>query len=133
MNMQRDFGPLLRTIRQSIGLSLFQLENKSNGKWKAVVVGSYERGDRDPTIYRSADLLEFYRHRLEILAPGDMVVRGGLSTEGGTVRYSVLSPAGDEIQCQDHAEALRMLKLVAGSRLAQRITGPLTIVEAPHD
>jgi transcriptional regulator with XRE-family HTH domain len=132
VNIQHDFGPLLRRIRQAAGLSLYQLETKSDGKWKAVVVGSYERGDRDPTIYRSAALLEYYRHRLEILAPGDIVVRGGLTTDGGVVRYSVISPAGDEIQCTDYAEAIRMLGFVAGSRLAKRITGPLLIVEGPH-
>ena|SRR5688572_17396046 len=133
MNIQHDFGPLLRSIRQTLGLSLLQLENKSEGRWKAVVVGSYERRDRDPTIYRSAALLEYYRHRLEILAPGDIVVRGGLTTDGGVVRYSVISPAGDEIQCDDYAEAVRMLAFVAGSKLAKRITGPLLVVEGPHE
>jgi hypothetical protein len=129
LNIQRDFAPLLRSIRQACGLSLYQLQQKSNGRWKDVVVGSYERGDRDPTIYRSAALLEFYHRRLEILDPGDLVVRGGLNTDGGTVRYSVVSPAGDEIQCGDYAEALRMLGLVAGSKLGKRITGPLILLE----
>ncbi len=129
MNIQRDFGPLLRQIRQAAGLSLYRLEEKSDGRWKAVVVGSYERGDRDPTIYRSAALLEYYRHRLEILAPGDVVVRGGLNPDGGVVRYSIVTPIGDEIQCGDYAEALRMLSCIGGAKLWKRITGPLTTVE----
>ena len=36
----------LRSIRQQQGLSLHGVEEKSQGRWKAVVVGSYERGDR---------------------------------------------------------------------------------------
>lgn len=128
--MQRDFGPLLRQIRQACGLSLMNVEEKSGERWRAVVVGSYERRDRDPTIYRSSDLLEFYHHRLEVLAPGDLVVRAGrASADAGSVAYSVVSPAGDEIHCGSYGEAQRMLKIVAGSRLGQRITGPLTMVD----
>jgi hypothetical protein len=36
----------LRHIRVQQGLSLQGVEAKSGGRWKAVVVGSYERGDR---------------------------------------------------------------------------------------
>ena len=131
--MQRDFGPRLREIRQAAGLSLDQLERKSDGRWKAVVVGSYERRDRDPSIYRGADLLDYYRHRLEILAPGEVVVRGGVAPDGGgIVRYSIITLAGDEIQCDDYAEALRMLAYISGATLWKRITGPLTAVEVDH-
>ena len=31
-----------------------------HGRWKAVVVGSYERGDRAVTVQRLAELAEFY-------------------------------------------------------------------------
>ncbi|NBO16830.1 MAG: DNA-binding protein, partial [Actinobacteria bacterium] len=34
----------LRDIRKSKGWSLQDVEHHSNGKWKAVVIGSYERG-----------------------------------------------------------------------------------------
>ncbi len=36
----------LRIIRKSKGWSLQDVELHSNGKWKAVVIGSYERADR---------------------------------------------------------------------------------------
>lgn len=39
-------GARLRHIRVQQGLSLQGVEAKSGGRWKAVVVGSYERGDR---------------------------------------------------------------------------------------
>ncbi|MGH3984391.1 MAG: transcriptional regulator, partial [Pseudonocardiaceae bacterium] len=42
----KALGSKLRGIRQQQGLSLHGVEQKSAGRWKAVVVGSYERGDR---------------------------------------------------------------------------------------
>ena len=47
-------------MRNQQGLSLQGVEAKSAGRWKAVVVGSYERGDRAVTVQRLAELAEFY-------------------------------------------------------------------------
>lgn len=55
-----SLGARLRTIRQQQGLSLQAVEQRSNGKWKAVVVGSYERGDRAITVAKLAELAGFY-------------------------------------------------------------------------
>ena len=41
----RALGARLRAIRTQQGLSLHGVEEKSEGRWKAVVVGSYERGE----------------------------------------------------------------------------------------
>ena len=56
----KALGARLRTIRQQQGLSLHGVELKSQGRWKAVVVGSYERGDRAVTVQRMAELAAFY-------------------------------------------------------------------------
>ena len=56
----RALGAKLRSIRQQQGLSLHGVEEKSKGKWKAVVVGSYERGDRAVTVQKLAELADFY-------------------------------------------------------------------------
>lgn len=56
----RALGLKLRSIRQQQGLSLHGVEDKSHGKWKAVVVGSYERGDRAVTVQKLAELADFY-------------------------------------------------------------------------
>jgi transcriptional regulator with XRE-family HTH domain len=56
----RALGAKLRSVRNQQGLSLQGVEAKSNGAWKAVVVGSYERGDRAVTVQRLAELAEFY-------------------------------------------------------------------------
>src|SRR5689334_25062638 len=56
----RALGARLRAIRTQQGLSLHGVEEKSEGRWKAVVVGSYERGDRAVTVAKLAELSEFY-------------------------------------------------------------------------
>ena len=50
----------LRQIRQQQNLTLKQVEIRSRGKWKAVVVGSYERGSRSLSISRAQELCDFY-------------------------------------------------------------------------
>ncbi len=65
----RALGAKLRSIRQQQGLSLHGVEEKSQGKWKAVVVGSYERGDRAITVQKLAELAEFYGVPVSELLP----------------------------------------------------------------
>ena len=65
----RLLGARLRAIRQQQGLSLHGVEDKSQGRWKAVVIGSYERGDRAVTVQRLAELAEFYGVPVNELIP----------------------------------------------------------------
>jgi transcriptional regulator with XRE-family HTH domain len=70
MNRAEELGARLRRIRQQQDLSLADVEALSEGTWKAVVVGAYERGDRAITIARLAALAEFYGVPLANLMPG---------------------------------------------------------------
>ena len=65
----RALGARLRAIRQQQGLSLHGVEERSQGRWKAVVVGSYERGDRAVTVQRLAELADFYGVPVQALLP----------------------------------------------------------------
>ena len=65
----RALGARLRSIRNQQGLSLAQVEARSGGVWKAVVVGAYERGDRAVSLQRLADLASFYGVPLADLLP----------------------------------------------------------------
>jgi transcriptional regulator with XRE-family HTH domain len=56
----RAVGQRLRAVRVQQGLSLKGVEKKSNGRWKAVVVGSYERGDSAITVVNLDGLAGFY-------------------------------------------------------------------------
>jgi len=53
-------GARLRQVRRERGLSLMRIEQKTDGHFKAVVIGSYERADRAVTVSRLAELAEFY-------------------------------------------------------------------------
>ena len=55
-----EIGKSLRDIRRQQELTLKQVEIKSRGVWKAVVVGSYERGSRTLSIEKALRLCEFY-------------------------------------------------------------------------
>lgn len=66
---QRRLGSRLRAIRQQQRLTLQQVEELSDGKWKAVVVGSYERGDRAVSVAKLAELSEFYNVPVRELLP----------------------------------------------------------------
>jgi transcriptional regulator with XRE-family HTH domain len=53
---------LLRALRTAAGLSLHQIEAKHG--IKAVVIGSWERGDRQPTLRQVDEALGFYGYEL---------------------------------------------------------------------
>jgi transcriptional regulator with XRE-family HTH domain len=59
----------LRIIRKSKGWSLQDVERHSNGKWKAVVIGSYERSDRSISLRKAISLMEFYQVPITELFP----------------------------------------------------------------
>jgi transcriptional regulator with XRE-family HTH domain len=73
----RSLGSRLRAVRSQQRLSLHGVERKSEGKWKAVVVGSYERGDRAVSVARLAELAEFYGVPISELLPTDNGPAGG--------------------------------------------------------
>jgi transcriptional regulator with XRE-family HTH domain len=81
--MSQDYahalGTRLRAIRMQQGLSLHGVEEKSEGRWKAVVVGSYERGDRAVTVAKLADLADFYGVPVAELLPESRPSRRGVT------------------------------------------------------
>ena len=66
---QQRLGSRLRAIRRQQGLTLQEVEDHSDGTWKAVVVGSYERGDRAISVAKLARLASFYGVPLRDLLP----------------------------------------------------------------
>ena len=121
-------GEELRAIRHQHRLSLQGVEDKSRGAHKAVVVGSYERGARQPTVERVRELLAFYGgYRLLVLNPGDVVYNGAAGSDA-TVEY-VLEVAGLRINCADYDEATKLAARTAGSRIGHRLIGPVVFDE----
>ena len=54
-------GERLRAVRKAKKLSLSDVEEMSTGRFKAVVIGSYERGARAMTVERLVELSDFYQ------------------------------------------------------------------------
>ena len=88
---QEAVGKRLRALRAQRGWSLRDVEELSRGKWPAVVIGSYERGDRAINVQKLSELAGFYGvspssllpdgqpdHKVERLA--DALVTAGLGS-----------------------------------------------------
>jgi transcriptional regulator with XRE-family HTH domain len=84
---QQRLGARLRAIRRSQGLRLQDVETRSAGRFKAVVVGSYERGDRAVSAHRLAALAVFYEVPVSELLPDDHWPRS--NARGSGVRLAV--------------------------------------------
>ena len=73
---RQELGARLRRVRRARGLRLLDVEERSQGQLKAVVIGSYERGDRGMTAHRLATLAEFYGVPVAELLPPEPFAGG---------------------------------------------------------
>ena len=60
----------LRLVRKIKGWTLQEVEKKSNGKINAIALGSWERGDRKPTLERLLALCDGYSVPLSAIVSG---------------------------------------------------------------
>jgi len=65
MSFPRLLGEELRNVRVKKGLSLKKVEEHSQSRFKASILGSYERGQRSISVQRLAELANFYGVALE--------------------------------------------------------------------
>jgi transcriptional regulator with XRE-family HTH domain len=89
----KDVGARLRTIRLQQGMTLLEVESRSEGRWKAVVVGSYERGDRAISANKLMALAEFYAVPAAALMSDFGAMASIPSKSSGVVRTLVDLPA----------------------------------------
>jgi len=59
-SLLRILGERLRRARESRGWSLGDVESRSHGRFKAGIVGCYERGDRTVSVPRLVEIAELY-------------------------------------------------------------------------
>ncbi|MFO7776747.1 MAG: transcriptional regulator [Nitriliruptoraceae bacterium] len=78
----RQLGDRLRRVRQQQGLSLHEVEARSEGDLKASVVGAYERGERAVSITRLQRLAAFFRVPVSELLPAEDRTVAGSSDQG---------------------------------------------------
>jgi transcriptional regulator with XRE-family HTH domain len=94
----RDMHPvvaLLRELREAAGLSLHDVERMYGVK--ATVVGSYERGNRRPTVEAVQRLLDFYGHDL-VTVPRDRAADGRPTVRSATQITTVLRQIADQLE-----------------------------------
>lgn len=101
----KALGARLRAVRMQQHLSLHGVERKSGGKWKAVVVGSYERGDRAVSVQRLSELADFYGVSVSDLLPPDEGPPSG--TGGAPLTRIVLNLEKVAALTDPNAEILR--------------------------
>lgn len=63
----QDIALAIRAIRKQKGLTLRDVELQSQGVWKSVVIGSYERCDRTLSLKKAIALADFYQVPLDQL------------------------------------------------------------------
>lgn len=111
---QRRLGVRLRAVRRARELRLQDVEERSGGRFKAVVVGSYERGDRAVSAHKLAALAAFYDVPVGELLPDDGWSRLP-PIESGCLRLSLAAlqeRAGDP----GVASLLRLVQHIRGLR-----------------
>ena len=67
----KALGERLRSIRLQKNMSLQDVQQASGEKWKAAVVGAYERGDRNVTVSKLSELADFYGVPVSEIIPDD--------------------------------------------------------------
>ncbi len=96
---QQRLGSRLRSVRRAQGLRLQDVEERSEGRFKAVVVGSYERGDRAVSAHKLAALAAFYEVPVVELLPEEERPRSS-----GAVTFAIalgrLRDRGDDPELQ---------------------------------
>lgn len=97
----RSIAARLRTLRHEKGWSLADVERLSKGSMKAVVLGSYERGDRTISLNRAIELANIFSIPLiHLLAapekPAPTSDRGVLMIDLRRTRTLVENPAETE-------------------------------------
>lgn len=95
MTYAREVGERLRRVRVEQGLTLLDVERVSEGAWKAAVVGSYERGDRNISATRLLELAEFYGVSAAEVLPGDARPRAAEAGGGIVLDLERLRSLGD--------------------------------------
>ena len=89
-------GRRLRIVRLAAGLSLGDLKVKSGGRWKAVTVGSYERGDRHMTAENLAAYAKWLGVPVLMFYPGegDELLRDYLARAHSRLAAEAMAEAG---------------------------------------
>ena len=136
----RLLGERLRRVRQQQGLSLHEVESRSDGELKASVLGAYERGERAVSITRLHRLAAFYRVPVGQLLPapsseGRLDEKGDRSPEPEVVidLVALEHRAEDEPALRRYVETIQARRGDYNGRVLTIRSGDLTTLAAVLD
>ena len=112
-------GERLRNIRLQKGLSLHDVEERSNKEFKASVLGAYERGERSISVPRLQRLAIFYGVPVDHLLPrlGPEVSEAAAASGGGNDEAVCIDLEALESRSEPEAQMLnRYLALIQTQR-----------------
>jgi transcriptional regulator with XRE-family HTH domain len=118
--LQRNLGARLRQARRARGLTLQDVEERSGGRWKAVVIGSYERGDRAVSAARLSELASFLEVEVDELL-GDLD-RDRPAGPLGALRFDLAALEAAATEDEWLGPLVRLVKRVRWQRGDQRRT-----------
>lgn len=104
-----SLGQRLRAARRQRGWSLGDVEEKTEGEFKASVVGAYERGERAISVQRFVRLAESYGLAAsELLPPSE--------TDGVVIDLDALAAEGGDDLVERYLAAIQLLRREPGDR-----------------
>jgi transcriptional regulator with XRE-family HTH domain len=109
-------GERLRRVRQQQGLSLHDVEHRSQGTLKASVVGAYERGERAVSITRMEVLADFYRVPVAELLPDPSAERRGGARDDELVPEITIDLAALETRREEEPVLARYVDAIKARR-----------------
>ncbi|MFP4636299.1 MAG: helix-turn-helix domain-containing protein [Nitriliruptoraceae bacterium] len=109
---QQELGQRLRAVRRAHDLRLQDVEEATDGRFKAVVVGSYERGDRAIAAHKLAALADFYAVPVAELLPEradtDAAAEPGVVVDVDQLRQRAFDPKLEPlVRLIQHVQQLR--------------------------
>ncbi len=119
-----ELAARMRAVRQSKGWSLQKAEEHTG--IHTVVLGSYERADRNPTLPQARRWVEAFGRTLVVLEPDEIVV-GDDRALGQYVTYHVVTAGGVELDRETRAAAEVLARDIPGAKVGYRVVrrGPL--------
>lgn len=103
-----SLGQRLRAARRQRGWSLGDVESRTEGEFKASVVGAYERGERAISVQRFARLAQSYGVPASELLPP---IQG---TEGLVIDLDALGAEGSDDLVERYLAAIQLLRKEPG-------------------
>jgi len=120
----RAVGACLRRTRQRLGLSLHEVEARSDQEFKASVLSAYERGERAISVPRLQRLAALYGVPIEALLPR---LQGLVDPQGVDANQELprdLDHRLDEMSEADREIVLRFVRTIRSQRRGEH--GPTT-------